>query len=155
MLSLQTASEAARRIAGLNDIMLVDNSAMFIPRLSVKCGDGDSDILVTVTKTKTTTSFFPIVDTCLSCEDIARQSCTMVRRWLHFGDFLRPAFPASRVQHVLDLYPKFALRQRVEVWQTSNLRPLSLGEEKKEKKRKKRKKKTNDRMKIYMVCPIT
>jgi len=27
------------------------------------------------------TSFFPIVDTCLSCEDIARQSCAMVRRW--------------------------------------------------------------------------
>jgi len=26
-------------------------------------------------------SFFPIVDTCLSCEDIARQSCAMVRRW--------------------------------------------------------------------------
>ena len=27
------------------------------------------------------TSFFPIVDTCLSCEHIARQSCAMVRRW--------------------------------------------------------------------------
>ena len=27
------------------------------------------------------TSFFPIVDTCLSCEDIARQSCAVVRRW--------------------------------------------------------------------------
>jgi len=25
--------------------------------------------------------FFPIVDTCLSCEDIARQSCTMMRSW--------------------------------------------------------------------------
>jgi len=33
------------------------------------------------------TSFFPIVDTCLSCEDIARQSCTMVRRWRLFGDY--------------------------------------------------------------------
>jgi len=29
------------------------------------------------------TSFFPIVDTCPSCEDIARQSCAMVPRW-HF-----------------------------------------------------------------------
>ena len=28
--------------------------------------------------------FFPIVDTCLSCEDIARQSCGMVPRWRHF-----------------------------------------------------------------------
>jgi len=27
------------------------------------------------------TSFFPIVDTCLSCEGIARQSCAMVPRW--------------------------------------------------------------------------
>jgi len=25
--------------------------------------------------------FFPIVDTCLSCKDIARQSCAMVPRW--------------------------------------------------------------------------
>jgi len=31
--------------------------------------------------------FFPIVDICLSCEDIARQSCGMVRRWRLFGDF--------------------------------------------------------------------
>jgi len=35
------------------------------------------------------TSFFPIVDTCLSCEDTAWQSCAMVPRWrifcvLHF-----------------------------------------------------------------------
>jgi len=27
------------------------------------------------------TSFFPIVDTCLSCEDIAWQSCGMLPRW--------------------------------------------------------------------------
>jgi len=31
--------------------------------------------------------FFPIVDICLSCEDIARQSCAMVPRWRYFGDF--------------------------------------------------------------------
>ena len=29
-----------------------------------------------------------IVDTCLSCEDIARQSCAMVRRWRILGDFM-------------------------------------------------------------------
>jgi len=46
--------------------------------------------------------FFPIVDTCLSCENIARQSCAMVPRWRLFGDFLRPVFSASRVQHVSD-----------------------------------------------------
>jgi len=48
------------------------------------------------------------------------------------GDFLRPAFTASRVQHVSDVHPKFALRRTpcLQVWQTSNLRPLRLGEEK-------------------------
>jgi len=30
--------------------------------------------------------FFPIVDRCLSCEDIARQICAMVPRWRIFGD---------------------------------------------------------------------
>ena len=33
------------------------------------------------------TSFFPIVDTCLSCEDIARQSCAMVPRRRFLGLF--------------------------------------------------------------------
>ena len=51
------------------------------------------------------TSFFPIVDTCLSSEDIARQSCAMVWKWR----FLRPVFPASLVQHIWDLHSKFAL----------------------------------------------
>jgi len=45
--------------------------------------------------------FFPIVDTCLSCEDIARQSCGMVLRWRLFASCIcsepraapfRPAF---------------------------------------------------------------
>jgi len=43
--------------------------------------------------------FFSTVDMCLSCEDITRQSCAMVRRWRFLATFLRPAFPASRVQH--------------------------------------------------------
>ena len=51
------------------------------------------------------TSFFPIVDTCLSSKDIARQSCAMVPKC----QFLRPVFPASRVQHISDLHSKFAL----------------------------------------------
>jgi len=31
--------------------------------------------------------FFPIVDTCLNCEDIARQSCAMVPRWRFLATF--------------------------------------------------------------------
>jgi len=61
------------------------------------------------------TSFFPIVDTCLSCEDIARQSSAMVPRWRFLATFLRPVFSASHVQHVSDLHPKFALRPH-HVW---------------------------------------
>jgi len=55
------------------------------------------------------TSFFPIVDTCLSCEDIARQSCGMVARWRFLATFLGPAFVASRLQHLSGLHFKFAL----------------------------------------------
>jgi len=39
----------------------------------------------------------------------------MVRRWRLFGDFLRPPFPVSRVQHISDLHPKFTLRSH-HVW---------------------------------------
>ena len=54
-------------------------------------------------------------DTCLSCEDIARQSCGMVPRWRFFASFLRPVFAASHVQHISDLHSKFALRPH-HVW---------------------------------------
>jgi len=55
------------------------------------------------------TSFLPIVNTYLSCEDIARQSCAMVHRWRILATFLGPAFAASRLQHISDLHSKFAL----------------------------------------------
>jgi len=53
--------------------------------------------------------FSPIVDTCLSCEDIAGQSCGMVPRWRFLATFLGPAFAASRQQHISDLHSKFTL----------------------------------------------
>jgi len=59
--------------------------------------------------------FLPIVDTCLTCEDIARQTCAMVPRWRLLATFLRPIFSASRVQHISDLHSKFALRPH-HVW---------------------------------------
>ena len=77
------------------------------------------------------TSFFPIVDTCLSCEDIARQSAT-VPRWR----FLRPVFfsepRAAGFRPASEIHTKAT--PCVEVWQTSNLRRLRLGEEKERKK---------------------
>ena len=82
---------------------LPDWSQLLVGRSSAYCGD-------IWRRYCCLTSFFQIVNACLSCEDIARQSCTMVRRWWLFGDFLHPGFPASRVQQVSDLHPKFALR---------------------------------------------
>jgi len=60
------------------------------------------------------TSFFLIVDTCLSCEDTARQSCGMVPRW-RLWRFLHAVFSASCAQHVSDLHSKFTLRPH-HVW---------------------------------------
>jgi len=54
---------------------------------------------------------FPIVDTCLSSEDIARQ----IVRWYQNGDFLGRVFSASRMQHISDMLSKFALRPH-HVW---------------------------------------
>ena len=51
-------------------------------------------------------TFSPIVDTSLSCKDIARQNCAMVPKWR----FLRPVFSESRLQHILDMHSKFTLR---------------------------------------------
>jgi len=53
------------------------------------------------------TKFFPIVDTCFSCEDIAQQFCAMVLRWR----FLASCISTSRVQHISDLHSKFSRRQ--------------------------------------------
>jgi len=58
-------------------------------------------------------NLFPIIDICRNCKDIARQSCAMVPRWRIFGDFLRPVFSPSRVQHISYLYSKRALRPKI------------------------------------------
>ena len=50
---------------------------------------------------------FPIVDTCLSSEDISGQSCTMVPKWRFFAS----CNSASRVQHISYLHSKFTLRR--------------------------------------------
>jgi len=87
------------------------------------------------------TSFFPIVDTCLNCEDIVRQSCAMVPTWRFLATFLRPVFSVSRVQHVSDLHLKFALRPH-HVWKYGR-HPICDGWDlarKKERRRRKQKK---------------
>ena len=59
--------------------------------------------------------YFPIVDMCLGCEDIAQQSCAMVPRWRFLATFLGPAFSAIRMPHISDLHSKFARRPH-HVW---------------------------------------
>jgi len=56
-----------------------------------------------------------------------------------FGDFVRPVFSASRVQHVSDLHPKFALRPH-HVWKYGK-HPSPTAEIRRGKKKKERKKK--------------
>ena len=47
---------------------------------------------------------FQILDTCLSCDDIARQSCATVPRWRHFGDiFACCIFSEPRVARIKKL----------------------------------------------------
>jgi len=75
-------------------LKLPDRSQPLVGRSSPYCGD-------IWRRYCCLTSFFPIVDTCLSCEDTARQSCAMVPRWQFFGSCIssepraphfRPAF---------------------------------------------------------------
>ena len=76
-------------------------SAASAPKFTILWGHVEDILLLS--------KFFPIVDTCLSCEDMARQLCDGVQMAI-FGEFLRPAFPASRVQHISELHSKFAPR---------------------------------------------
>jgi len=50
-------------------------SAVSRPKFAILSGHVEEVLLLN--------KFFPIVDTCLSCEDMARQSCAMVPRWHH------------------------------------------------------------------------
>jgi len=71
-------------------------SAVSGPKFTILSGHVEEVLLLNM--------FFPIVDTCLSCEDMARQSCAMVPRWRFLATFLHPVFSASRVQQVLGLH---------------------------------------------------
>ena len=99
--------------------------------------------------------FFPIVDTCLSCEDIARQSCGMVPRWRFLATFLRPLFSASRVQQVSDLRLKLALRPHY-VWKCGSMADIhsAAAEIRRGKKEEERRRKNKPQHENIMVCPI-
>jgi len=55
-------------------------SAASGPKFTILCGHVEEILLLNK-------FFFSIVDACLSCEDIARQSCGMVPRWRFLATF--------------------------------------------------------------------
>ena len=55
-------------------------SAAIGPKFTISSGHVEDILLLN--------KFFPIVDTCLSCKDIAQQSCAMVPRWRFLATFL-------------------------------------------------------------------
>jgi len=57
------------------------------------------------------TSFFPIVNTCFICKDIARQSCAKVPKWRFFGSCISSEPSAAHFRP----HSKFALRPHY-VW---------------------------------------
>ena len=68
-------------------------SAVSGPKFTILSGHVEEVLLLN--------KFFPIVDTCPSCEDMARQSCAMVPKWRFFASCIcsepraahfRPAF---------------------------------------------------------------
>ena len=77
------------------------------------------------------TSFFPIVDMCLNCKDIAQKSRVMVPRWRFFASCIFSESRAARFRPASEIRTKAT--PCVEVWQTSNLRWLRLGDAKKKK----------------------
>jgi len=44
-------------------------------------------------------NFFPIVGTCLSCEDTGRQSCAMVPKWRFFASCVSSEPRAAHFRH--------------------------------------------------------
>jgi len=97
------------------------------------------------------TSFFQIVNMCLSFKDIAQQSSAMVRGWRMFGIFLRSLFSASHLQHISDLHPKSALRPHQVL--TYGRPPICDGWEYVRKKTKKKIERRKHRENI-MACSI-
>jgi len=85
--------------------------------------------------------FFPIVDMCLGCGDIARRSCAMVPRLRFLATFLGSAFSAIRMLHISDLHSKFALDIQCTAAE------IRRGKEKIDRKKL--------RYENIMVCPIT
>ena len=86
----------------------------------------------------------------LNCEDSTRKNCAMVPRWRFFASFLRPVFPASRVQHISDLHCKFLLRPH-HVWKYGR-HPMCDGWDYARKKRRKKEEETTVQKYNVRIC---
>ena len=61
-------------------------------------------------------TFFQIVDICLSCEDMAWQSCAMVPRWRFFASCISSEPCAAHFRHAFSIRSKAHHVWTVEVW---------------------------------------
>ena len=68
-------------------------SAISRPKLTILSGHVE-EVLLLGNKV-----FFPIVDTCLSYDHIARQSCVMVRKWRFFASCVFSELRAAHFRH--------------------------------------------------------
>jgi len=85
---------------------------------------------------------FATVNRCLSCEDIAGQSCAMVPRCRFFGDVYVLYF-INGVQHISDMHSKFAVRSH-RVWKYMVDIQSATAEIRRGKKERRKKKKPQD-----------
>jgi len=89
-------------------------------------------------------TIFPIVDTCLSCEDTARQSIAMVPRWRFFASCIFTTFQAC----ILNSHQGHTMCGSMVDIQSAT------AEIRRRKKERRRKKKQNKNIHV-MVCLIT
>jgi len=84
----------------------------------------------------------------LSCEDIALQTCSVVRIWRLCVFFASCISSGPRAAHFRPVFcNRIKATSCVEVWSTSNVRPLRLEEERKHERKK-------PQLQNIMACPL-
>ena len=96
------------------------------------------------------TTFFPIVDTCLSCEDIARQSCAMVPD----GDFWRLFCVLCFQRASCSRFQTCVLNSHYGHTMCGSMADIQSAAAEIRRGKKKKEERPNHSMEIYMVCPI-
>jgi len=114
---------------------LANGSQPLVGRSSPYCGGHVKEVLLF-------NSLFPIVDICLSCEDIAGQSCAMVPRWRFFVSCIFQRAACSTFQTcILNLHKGHIMCESMVYIQSPT---AEIRRRKKEKEKKKKEEKAQD-----------